>query len=101
MRQRGLIISKLEGEKGRTNWLNTVDQDCAKQAIGMIPFSYHLSKNHIWTLNEGGHRQQRAEQNEKQSDLSEKIIEAVKDITFTEGKIWLDIFVQAGMKKEH
>jgi Holliday junction resolvase RusA-like endonuclease len=60
-----------------------------------IPFSFALSKNHVWSMARGGGHVFKREQARKYQDfIALKAKECTRGLTIYRNKIWIDLFVQ-------
>lgn len=71
-------------ERGDVHWITSLS----------VPFTYALSKNHIWKMSALGHREQRAEANEARAALVSAVRQALGTGRVLQGKLWIQILVQ-------
>ncbi len=59
-----------------------------------VPFDYSASKNHIYSLNPGGHVSLRRESVAMRDAITLSLTEAIDGMKVAHNKVWLDILVQ-------
>lgn len=59
-----------------------------------VPFSYALSKNHLYTMKRSGHVALRDEARAARDELIMRIREAMSSVTVARNRLWIDILVQ-------
>jgi len=59
-----------------------------------VPFSYSVSKNHLWSSNSSGHIYRREESNKIQEDIILMLKSAMGNQKIYRNKVWIDIYVQ-------
>lgn len=87
----GLDISREHAQS--INWDNA-DPDLLWYVRISLPFSYTLSKNHIWSTNRRGHVYLRGEHRESRNTIITTFVKALADKPIVQNKIWLDMLVQ-------
>lgn len=90
--ERGIKINEMQREN--ISWYSPPDPDWLLRVA--IPFSYEMSKNHIWALQSKGHVYLRQESRAAREQLAWAIKKALLDHKqkIVQAKLWIDIFVQ-------
>ena len=88
----GAIRSSENCEKisWQANW--TIDLSWSVRIS--LPFSYAMSKNHMFTNTRFGHRALRQQSRSYRDDITLLLKDAIRGVSIKNNKLWVDIFVQ-------
>jgi Holliday junction resolvase RusA-like endonuclease len=88
--KRGLAINK----KNKKSIFYAPDVDLQWHITLAIPFSYAVSKNHIWATNGKGHIHRRKESTDYEDYIILEFKKELQGKKVFQNKIWIDLFVQ-------
>jgi len=92
--ERGSAISRETARKSLSGGELFLSDD-GWMAAFKIPFSFALSKNHVWSMAKGGGHVFKREQARKYQDfIAIKVKECTRGLVIHQNKIWIDLFVQ-------
>lgn len=91
------VLAGIETSNGERWDLSSVFDDAAGMAWVRrfsVPFSYALSKNHLWSLGSEGHVFLRGESRKARAYLAGEVKKALCDVSIVQDKLWISLIVQ-------
>lgn len=87
-------IDKSVANRSEVVWMNHPNPILSSYAQIVIPFSSKLSKNAVWSFSGRGNVYIKPEIKATREEIEILLRQASRGITWYEGKVWLDIFVE-------
>ena len=83
-----------EANRGSISWMASPGPDLEWCVRIAVPFSYSLSKNHIFTRTRFGHTALRREARASREEITALMRQAVREVEIKNNKLWIDLFVE-------
>jgi len=83
-----------EKKKKAITWFEKQEINLIWIARISVPFTYAMSKNHIYSMNSRGHVFLRDETRAKRAEITLTVKQALKGMPVVHNKVWLDVLVQ-------